>query len=90
MKFEMLRKSLFFSILLTMGILFNSKINAQCSLCTTSVENGVKSTTKKAGLGLNNGIYVLLTLPYALVTVIGIIWYTNTHSKKRGRVTMQQ
>jgi len=72
-------KFIFFSIIFSMGILFTNpvKTNAQCSLCNANVQTGLKSNVKKTGLGLNDGIYLLLFMPYVLVGVVGALWYMN-------------
>ncbi|MDB5001804.1 MAG: hypothetical protein JWQ34_29 [Mucilaginibacter sp.] len=55
-------------------------VNAQCAMCTTSVESNAKngnSTTK----GLNNGIMYLLAAPYLAVAIVGYIWYKKYRRK---------
>jgi hypothetical protein len=70
-------KAIVFSLMLAAGVFFTSAAYAQCSLCTTNVKSAVGSNTKKAGLGLNPGIMMLLIMPYAIVGVIGVLWYMN-------------
>lgn len=70
---------MFFSI----GLFFSSGAMAQCSVCASNVSSAVKSNQTKAGLGINNGIFLLLVMPYTIVTIVGILWYTNTRKKKR-------
>ncbi|MBC7398568.1 MAG: hypothetical protein H7289_01390 [Mucilaginibacter sp.] len=69
-------------ILFTAGLLACSvvPVNAQCAMCTTSVESNAKNgngTTK----GLNNGIMYLLAAPYLAVAVVGYIWYKKYRRK---------
>gem|GEM_PF-2938445 len=77
-------KTILFSLFLSFGMMFASNsATAQCSVCASNVSGSVKATGKKAGLGLNKGIYVLLAMPYAVASVIGVLWYTNSRKKLR-------
>lgn len=53
-----------------MGDLF-----AQCPMCRSAVESGLKEEGNTIGIGLNDGIIYLLAAPYLLVLVIGGLWY---------------
>jgi len=75
-------KSLVFSLLFGLGILFTSSIYAQCPMCKANVESTMKGGGKKTGLGLNSGIIALLVMPYAVVSIVGILWYTNSRRGK--------
>ena len=74
-------KTILFSLFLSFGIMFASNAMAQCSVCASNVASSVKSNQNKAGLGLNKGIYVLLAMPYAVVGIIGVLWYTNRRKR---------
>ncbi len=54
--------------------------NAQCAMCTATVEtnnaNGGGATN-----GLNNGIMYLLAAPYLAVAIVGYIWYKKYRKK---------
>jgi hypothetical protein len=72
----------FIIILFTVGLLACSvvPVNAQCAMCTTSVESNAKNgngTTK----GLNHGIMYLLAAPYLAVAIVGYIWYKKYRRK---------
>jgi hypothetical protein len=72
----------FILILFTVGLLACSALpaNAQCAMCTVSVESNAKngnSTTK----GLNHGIMYLLGAPYLAVAIVGFIWYKKYRRK---------
>jgi len=71
-----------FSLFISLSMLFALNSSAQCSVCASNVANSTKSANEKAGLGLNKGILMLLTMPYAVVSVIGIIWYKNSRKKR--------
>lgn len=68
--------------LLAIGLLmfFVADANAQCAMCTATVEtnnaNGGGATN-----GLNNGIMYLLAAPYLAVAVVGYIWYKKFRKK---------
>jgi len=61
-------------------VLFSTNINAQCAMCTATVESNLKSggTT---GSGLNGGIMYLLAVPYLAMAAIGILWYKKYRKK---------
>jgi hypothetical protein len=69
-------------IVFTVGILACSvvPVNAQCAMCTTSVESNAKNGNKTTK-GLNNGIMYLLAAPYLAVAVVGYIWYKKYRRK---------
>ena len=60
--------------------------NAQCAMCKVNAQNSVTGE-KKIGLGLNDGILMLLSMPYAVVTVVGIIWYRNMKKEKQKQLS---
>jgi hypothetical protein len=55
-------------------------VNAQCAMCTASVESNAKSGSTTAS-GLNHGIMYLLAAPYLAVAVVGFIWYKKYRRK---------
>jgi hypothetical protein len=69
-------------IVFTVGILACSvvPVNAQCAMCTTSVESNAKNGNKTTK-GLNNGIMYLLAAPYLAVAIVGYIWYKKYRRK---------
>ena len=68
--------------LLALGLLvfFVADANAQCAMCSATVEtnnaNGGGATN-----GLNNGIMYLLAAPYLAVAIVGYIWYKKYRRK---------
>ena len=66
-----------------LGLLVSGVLHAQCSLCTATVKNGAASHTHVAGLGLNNGILVLLILPYIIVAIVALLWYINARKGQK-------
>ncbi|PCJ67898.1 MAG: hypothetical protein COA58_01800 [Bacteroidetes bacterium] len=54
---------------------------AQCPMCKTAIESGMKDGHTK-GRGLNDGILYLLATPYLAIAAIGGVWYyKNNYSK---------
>ena len=76
-------KTILFSLVLSVGLLYSSAAMAQCSVCASNVSSAVNSTQSKAGLGINNGIFLLLVMPYAIVGIVGVVYYTNSRKKKK-------
>jgi hypothetical protein len=69
-------------------ILVSAESNAQCAMCTATVESNLKSggTT---GSGLNSGIMYLLAVPYLAMAAIGILWYKK-YRKKNITINMKE
>ena len=57
--------------------------SAQCPMCKANVESTIKGDGKKTGLGLNDGIIVLLSMPYIAFVVVGLLWYKNTKQRRK-------
>ena len=57
-------------------ILGSSDLVAQCPMCRMSAESNLKDGGT-AGTGLNRGILYMLSLPYLLVSTLGILWWRN-------------
>jgi hypothetical protein len=77
---SMFRKIIFVLFVLTASTAFVPKVNAQCSMCTISAEQGTKNGNTQ-GKGLNSGIIYLLVIPYLLIAGIGVLWYRNYRKK---------
>jgi hypothetical protein len=52
--------------------------NAQCAMCKLNAEHAAESKNKKQGLTLNSGILILLSMPYAIVGIVGFMWYKRS------------
>jgi len=74
-----------FVLALTFTIL--PKVNAQCSMCSINAEQGVKNGNTQTA-GLNTGVLYLLSIPYLLAVVVGIIWYKK-YRKKNVQLNMK-
>lgn len=56
---------------------------AQCPMCKAGVESNARESDNPIGATLNNGILLLLSLPFLGVLVIGGIWYFKMRRKQR-------
>jgi len=75
------KKIILLVVILCFAALAND-VMAQCPMCKTSVESGLKEGNT-VGKGLNDGILYLLAMPYILVGGAGALWYRNYRMKKR-------
>jgi hypothetical protein len=51
-------------------------LDAQCPMCRMSVESNLQDGGS-TGRTLNAGILYMLLMPYALVAILGYVWYKN-------------
>jgi hypothetical protein len=63
-------------LILGLLIMMVVMVDAQCPMCRMSAESNLK-TGGTEGRALNSGILYLLSLPYLLIMVIGVLWYKN-------------
>jgi hypothetical protein len=45
-------------------------------------------TGKKVGMGLNAGILTLLSMPYAVFGIVGVLWYRNSRYNRKKRLVV--
>jgi hypothetical protein len=62
---------------------FSFEAGAQCAMCRSVAESNLKNDPTGPGKGLNTGILYLMSFPYILVAIGGVIWYM--HKKKAAR-----
>jgi len=62
--------------------MYSPVAQAQCAMCSQSAKTAADKGGNKAGAGINNGIFILLVLPYIAAAVVGGIWYRNTRRKR--------
>ena len=81
-------KIIMISFILMSPLLLTSDAQAQCSMCTATVESNLKSggTT---GSGLNGGIMYLLAVPYLAMAAIGFLWYKK-YKKKNVAINIKE
>ncbi|ALI97936.1 hypothetical protein DC20_01815 [Rufibacter tibetensis] len=53
---------------------------AQCAMCTASVESSSQSGDSIAN-GLNKGILYLMAVPYIIACCVGFFWYKYSRKK---------
>lgn len=53
-------------------------------MCKAAVESSLKDGSSKAGLGLNDGILYLLSMPYLALGILGFVWYRAYKKNKAG------
>jgi hypothetical protein len=76
----MFKRAIFILFLLVSTIVTVPNVQAQCSMCTISAEQGSKNGNTQSK-GINDGIIYLLVFPYILIAGIGILWYRNYRKK---------
>lgn len=64
--------------LMLMLLMSSPQASAQCPMCKSSAESAMKEDGNTKGLGLNNAILYLLTIPYLLVGTVGYVWYKRS------------
>ena len=77
-----MKNSRFLLTFLVLGVLIfiSAQANAQCAMCTATVESN-SANGGGAANGLNNGIMYLLAAPYLAVAIVGYIWYKKYRKK---------
>ena len=85
-----MKNSRFLLTFLVLGVLIfiSAHANAQCAMCTATVESS-SANGGGAANGLNNGIMYLLAAPYLAVAIVGYIWYKK-YRKKNGTLEMRE
>ena len=73
-------KFLFAIAALGLLLFISASANAQCAMCTATVETN-NANGGGAANGLNNGIMYLLAAPYLAVAIVGYIWYKKYRKK---------
>ena len=59
-----------------------SKIGfSQCAMCKAAVESNLESGGTK-GSGINDGILYLMTMPYLIILIFGLLWYLQNKKNK--------
>lgn len=64
------------------GLVFQSApAEAQCAMCTASVQSSSNESGDSIANGLNKGILYLMAVPYVLAGCIGFFWYKYSKRK---------
>ncbi|MEO9021095.1 MAG: hypothetical protein ABI290_03105 [Ginsengibacter sp.] len=65
-------------LLVTCFVMFNFSVEAQCSICSKTVQQ----MGNKAAEGFNSGIIYLMLIPYAAIGFVGYKWWKSDHEKE--------
>ncbi len=79
----MIRKSFpYLLVFVLLLLLATIDVSAQCAMCKAALETNLKEGGTGVGRGINTGIIYIMFVPYALMTVVGIMVYRH-HKKTR-------
>lgn len=84
----MKKKVIFVLFVLVFTFTVSPNVNAQCSMCTINAEQGVKNGNTQTA-GLNTGVLYLLSLPYLMAVIVGVVWYKK-YRKRNVHLNMKQ
>ncbi len=70
-------KKVLFAILFFILSFTSMSVYAQCSVCRMGAETNIDHKENERGKGLNTGILYLMSVPYLMGGVAGIIWWRN-------------
>jgi len=85
----MFKRAIFILFLLVSTFATVPQVQAQCSMCTISAEQGSKNGNTQSK-GINDGIIYLLVFPYILIVGIGILWYRNYRKKINPSTSLEE
>lgn len=78
-----MKKLILFSLHTIYLLMFSMAVQAQCSMCRSSLESNVSAGDVAVSAKLNTGIIYLFVTPYLLFGLIAFLWYRT--SKKGGK-----
>ena len=73
--------------LLFMG--FGGDLAAQCAMCKGAVQSTLTNGRSNYVSALNFGIAYLFVFPYAIVGIIGFMWYRNSKKAMAERIAVR-
>ncbi len=76
----MKKKAIFILFILALTFAVSPNVQAQCSMCTINAEQGVKNGNTQTA-GLNTGVLYLLSIPYLMALIVGVVWYKKYRKK---------
>jgi len=76
----MKKKVFFILLLLVFTFALGPNVNAQCAMCSINAEQGVKNGNTQTA-GLNTGVLYLLSVPYLMAIIVGVVWYKKYRKK---------
>lgn len=75
-------KSLRFLALICALTFAVSAVDAQCSMCRRVAESNMEAGEVR-GKGLNTGILYLMSVPYVMAGVAGLVWWRRKRSSEK-------
>ena len=81
MKNKILKYCSILALMFTLTLTTVDTVEAQCPMCKIAAESNLKDGGT-AGKGLNAGILYMLSTPYLIIAVLGIIWYRNNRKRE--------
>ena len=81
MKNKILKYCSILALLFTLALTPTNDVQAQCPMCKIAAESNLKDGGS-AGKGLNAGILYMLSTPYLIIAILGIIWYRNNRKQE--------
>lgn len=76
-------KRLFIFTFISLFVLAGQDVLAQCSMCQAVVESNMHDGERTFGLGLNNAILYLMTVPYIAFGIVGYMMYKKVKAHKQ-------
>lgn len=68
---------------LVLLLVYGSHTFAQCPMCRSAVQSSMKSGGKSVGMGLNDGIILLIIIVYSIIFLGVSIWYIKSRKAQR-------
>ncbi|WP_090498451.1 hypothetical protein [Pedobacter terrae] len=84
----MKKKAIFILFVLVFTFAISLNVNAQCAMCSINAEQGVKNGNTVSA-GLNTGVLYLLSVPYLMAIIVGVVWYKK-YRKKNIQLNMKK
>ncbi|CAN5602311.1 hypothetical protein BH11BAC2_BH11BAC2_17500 [soil metagenome] len=76
-------KRLILIAIVVLSVVVVNDVHAQCSVCRRGAETSLEAG-EKTGHGLNSGILYLMSIPYVMGGVAGVIWWRHRKKNTNG------
>ncbi len=84
-----MKKLLVIFCLVTVFVTLSGDLAAQCAMCKGSVQSTLTNGRSNYVSALNFGIAYLFVFPYAIVGIIGYMWYRNSKKAMLERIAVR-
>ncbi len=74
-------KLLIYIALIALSLAMSLDLDAQCAMCKATAESSMDGADNSIGKGLNSGIIYLMLAPYALLLLIGVVFFRKKIAK---------